>query len=276
MPDSLAELARLLALRARQDVLQCAGGTFAACLRGAGLEFAELREYQPTDDARYLRWQSLDGPGPVTVRQFAPEQDTRDCLAFDVSSSMTAAPRKHRLALDTAALLAAVSILHGHGLKLVRFSNHLDSVLDLGTGNHALQRATRELFTPSPARTATDLPALLTSLHNLLAKPTRIFIVSDFLGHDYAAPLARLAARHDVTACLILPPLSDELPDNSPQDLTDAESGKTVSAAPSPETEAQFRLETRRTILAAHASCLLFDGSAPPLQTLLANLHART
>ena len=268
----LRELAWQLAARARRDVLSCLGGSVISRLRGAGIDFHELREYHPEDDARHIHWPSAASLGPVTVKQFHEENELRDVIALDVSSSMTANASKWQLATETATVLCAISTLFGDGASLLRFSSRTESHTWLPAGSRSLEVAARQLLEIPNQPADTDLPALCNSLNNALAKPSRIFIVSDLIGDDYDVAMKRLAYRNDVTVCHVTTDVLSELPAGICE-VEDAETGQRITLArdvraEAAESQRQFIDESRRRVHACDAAYIHFSDDKTPVETL--------
>lgn len=274
--SALSELARLLALRVRRDVVSGLGGAYASRQRGAGLEFEELREYQPGDDARYLHWPSLLQRRTVTVRQFREEHERHDVIAVDVSRSMTVEAAKWQLGCETAALLCGCATLFGDGASLLLYSDCREGYVHLGTGEAQLRRGVRELVGVSPSGTATDLEGMLEALDGLLKKPSAVFIVSDL--PKVPTALSRLSRRHDVTVCHICPSVLAELPPCGWADVRDAESGEArvlrVDAEAIRGREDGWRRAMRQEVLRAQARyCGIEKDSYSELLQSFSNVH---
>ena len=269
---TLRELAWLLAARAKRDVMSCLAGTAVSRLRGAGIDFHELREYHPEDDARHIHWPSAASLGPLTVKQFHEENELRELIALDVSSSMTVNAPKWRLATETAALLCAVSALFGDGFSLLRFDSKTESHTKLPAGQKSLEIASRQLLEVPQQPADTNLPALCDGIRNALTKPSRVFIVSDLIGDDYDAPLKRLAFRHDITVCHILPDILSELPPHIVE-VQDAETGERIalqrrSREETTDCQRQFIDDSRARVQACNAAYIHFSDDKTPAETL--------
>lgn len=94
---SLAQLmalefkARDLSFLARQPQGSILAGNHASRLRGRGLNFDELRRYQPGDDLRHLDWRASLRTGKPVVRTFTEERDRPALIVVDQRMSMFSA-----------------------------------------------------------------------------------------------------------------------------------------------------------------------------------------
>lgn len=270
MNNQLAELARILALRVRRDILTGMAGSFLSQARGAGLEFSELKEYHLGDDARHIHWPSAQFPSTIKLKRFQEEQEITDCIALDVSRSMTLDTTIWKLATDIASLLAGVATLFGNGATILRFTDIIEESTWIETGNQQLQRAIRHILPTHAKHLETHLPNVIDAMTHALKKPTRIFIISDFIGDDFQTNLAKLAFKHDVTLCHVMP--DDKIWKRTLQEteIQDAETGqRLVVQSTTPQKRLQFIEQTQARARAANAHFRLFDLVQTPLQTLL-------
>ena len=230
-PESAAALLRRVewtALRRLDGLLQ---GGFPTLSRGAGLDLADLREYQPNDDVRHIDWNvtaRLDNPH---VRVFTEDREMSACLIADGSASMdfgSTARTKRVLQTEFIALMARLLTRHG---------NRVGGLLG-GSGNagwlparggreqvmHLLQQMEKRL---PPVAGDEGLAGWLQAAGRGLRRRSTVFVVSDFISPaGWERPLARLAERHDVIAVRLVDPLEQSLPDVGLLTLRDAETGE--------------------------------------------------
>src|SRR6266849_8238991 len=63
-------------------------GDFHSAFHGRGIEFSQVREYQPGDDIRTIDWNVTARTGTPHVKEFIEERDLTVIIAVDVSASM--------------------------------------------------------------------------------------------------------------------------------------------------------------------------------------------
>jgi uncharacterized protein (DUF58 family) len=208
-------------------------GGYRTPYRGSGMDFAGLREYVETDDARHIDWNATARLNSPQVRQFVEDRDLTVWLVLDRSASMsTGAPGrgKHDVLTDLALLLARLfgrgnrvgAILHdGANARIVAPGAGRAHALRIG---HELDRATAS----GPASTAiTDFAAMLDATATVARRRSLIIVVSDFIGSgDWDKQLLRLVHRHEVVALRVLDATDDELPDAGLIVVEDAETGE--------------------------------------------------
>jgi uncharacterized protein (DUF58 family) len=233
-PASTAEvLARIrrIEIRARRLVDDLFIGQYHSVFRGRGMEFEEVREYQPGDDVRSIDWNVTARMGEPFIKKFREERELVVLLLVDVSASQdfgTGLQRKHELAAEIAALLAYSAIKNKDKVGLIAFSDRVERYLPPRKGAQHVLRLIREVLYLQPAGTGTDLGAALEDLDRLARRKSVVFILSDFLTTGYERALRRVARRHDVIAVTLRDPREMELPDAGMVYLRDSESGAAV------------------------------------------------
>jgi uncharacterized protein (DUF58 family) len=206
-------------------------GTYRSVFRGSGLEFEEVREYEPGDDIRSIDWNVTARMGTPYIKKFREDRELNILLAVDVSASSwfgTVDQSKRELAAEVAALLAMTAMRSHDRIGLLRFGKGLQEWLPSRRGHDHLLRVIRELLYAPPRRVRTELSDAARFLTNITKKRSVVFLVSDFLdvtlGDD---PLLRMLGRkHDVIALVLNDPRELALPDVGVVALEDAETGR--------------------------------------------------
>ncbi len=231
-------------LRRLDGILQ---GDYRTLLRGLGLDFAGLREYQHDDDVRHIDWNVTARMNTPYVRQFSEDRDIGAWFLVDRSASADfgsaraedfhgATPMTKRdLAVQFVALIARVLSRHGNRTAAMLYGEALDAVIPPGRDRrhvlHLLHRL-RERAAATPSRTETSrgptrLDVLLQRAATTLRRRSAVFIVSDFISMPgWEAPLAQLARRHDVMLVHITDPAEQQIPDIGAVILEDPETGE--------------------------------------------------
>lgn len=223
-------------------------GDYRTLARGAGLDLADLREYQGGDDVRHIDWNVTARLQQPHVRQFTEDRDASAWFLLDLSGSMDfgsvaddeadpAAPLRSKRALAEAftAALARVLTRHGNRVGAVLYRRGIEAVLPPRAGRAQVLQLLARLRAPTPAgRAAAPDTHLGTRLADLLQQglaviPRRsaVFVLSDFISAPgWAAPLGRLAQRHDVLAVRLYDAAELALPDLGLLTVQDAETGE--------------------------------------------------
>lgn len=208
-------------------------GDYRTLFRGAGLDLADLREYQYNDDVRHIDWNVTARLQVPHVREFHEDRELGAWFLVDMSASVDFGSRgtsKQSLAAEFVALLARVLTRRGNRVGLLRYGSRVDTVIPPRSGRrHVLHLLASLLQAPPAARKQTDLGEMLQHAVRALRRRSLVFLVSDFISVAGWAPwLARLAQRHEVIAIRLYDPLEMQLPDIGGVLMQDAETGEQI------------------------------------------------
>jgi uncharacterized protein (DUF58 family) len=198
---------------------------------GVGSDFADLREYQPGDDVRYIDWNVTARLDTPYVRQYHDERELTAWLLLDRSSSMSFGHvdrPKARVLTDLVAVLARLLTRDGNRVGAVLYDNAVERIIEPRGGRNQVLRLARDLMRePESARTATDLSGLFRVANNGIKRRSLIFVISDFISEPgWERQLGLLAQRHEVVAICLWDPREVELPDAGILVMQDAETGE--------------------------------------------------
>lgn len=228
LPADLLARVRRIEITTKRLVDHGVAGSYHSVFKGRGMEFAEVRPYQPGDDVRAIDWKRTARMGTPFVKQFVEERDLTVFFAVDVSGSLRFGSRaiaKRELAAEVSALLAFAALRNHDRVGAALLSDRLEQFLPPQRRRNQVLRLVHEILA-RPARGGTDLErALLAALANLRQRAV-LFVVSDFVGAVPVEALKRAAARHDVVILDIVDPRDLEIPAVGPVVLEDAESGR--------------------------------------------------
>jgi uncharacterized protein (DUF58 family) len=215
-------------LRRLDGLLQ---GDYRTMFYGAGVDFANLREYDPGDDVRRIDWNVTARMATPFVRQYVADREVTAWLLLDRSHSMQfgAFDRPKDLVLtEFVATLARLFTRGGNRVGAILFNNQIERIVEPRSGRNQVLRIARHLLDPPAATgTATDLSILLRTGMNSIRRRSLVFVVSDFISEPgWHRPLGLLAQRHEVVAIRLWDPREIELPDAGVIVLEDAETGE--------------------------------------------------
>src|SRR5436190_22555618 len=131
-------------------------GDYRTLWRGAGLDLADLREYQHHDDVRHIDWNVTARLQQPYVRQFTEDRELTAWFLLDLSGSIDFGSQgstgatgleirsKRSVSTDFVAVLARLLTRHGNRVGAMLYGNSLDDVLPARNGRshvlHLLQR----------------------------------------------------------------------------------------------------------------------------------------
>ncbi len=245
IPFDLLRKVRRIEIATNRLVDQGVAGDYHSVFKGRGMEFAEVRPYQPGDDVRGIDWNVTARMGTPFIKQYVEERDLTIFLVVDVSGSLSFGSRailKRELAAEIAALLAFAAVRNQDRVGAALVSDRLELFLAPQRRRNHVLRLVREIL-EQPARGATDLDRGLAAVLATLKRRSVLFLISDFLGSPtsgecrdrrQAEPrppnrsLKAAAARHDLILVEVMDPRDQELPPVGPVVLRDAETGETA------------------------------------------------
>lgn len=229
--DALLKRLEWTVIRRLDGLLQ---GDYRTLWRGAGLDLADLREYQHHDDVRHIDWNVTARLQTPYVRQFTEDRELTAWFLCDLSASVdfgSDTVTKRSVAREFVAVLARLLTRHGNRVGALLYGTAVDTVIPARGGRtHVLNLLQRLAQRPSEtAQGATQLRDLLLAGQRIVKRRSSLFVISDFIsapGWDVA--LAQLAQRHEVTAVRLYDPLEMDLPDIGLVTMRDAESGEQI------------------------------------------------
>ena len=244
VPPEILRQVKLLELRTRGLVNSLFTGEYRSVFKGQGMEFSEVREYQPGDEVRSIDWNVTARMRKPYVKRYIEERELTVMLVVDLSGSERFGTRKRfksELASELAAVLAMSAIRNNDRVGAVLFTDRIEHVVPPRKGRRHALRLMRDLLAFQPVGSGTDIASAVDYAGKMLAHKAIIFLVSDFQSEDLEQPLKLLAQRHDVVAVTVDDPSEHELPDLGLARFVDPESGKTLDVDTSdPAVRARF------------------------------------
>jgi len=227
--DILA-LARRLEIRARRLVDSRAFGAYESVFRGHGIEFAEVREYEPGDPFQSIDWKVSARMGRPFVKRFVEEKELSVLLAVDLSASTafgTRGGQKRDLALEVASVLALAANWSNDRIGLLLFTDRMERFVPPARGRNRVRRLLYEMARHRPEGRGTDLRVALECATRLLRVRSMVFVLSDFQGPRFERELGAASRRHEIVAIHVRDPAEERLPPAGLVEVVDPETGET-------------------------------------------------
>jgi len=207
-------------------------GDYRTLFRGAGLDFADLREYQHHDDVRHIDWNVTARLQTPHVREFTENRELNAWFLLDLSGSVDFGSQERTKRVVSAEFVTVLSRLltrHGNRVGAIFFGSKVDAMLPARHGRmHVLHLLQRMQSHQSPrSESPTQLRHLLEAARTMIPRRSMVFVVSDFMSEPgWDAGLARLAQHHEVLAIRLYDAAELELPDLGLVTIQDAETGE--------------------------------------------------
>jgi uncharacterized protein (DUF58 family) len=261
LPPELLRKIRRIEIRARRLVDHLFLGQYHSVFRGRGLEFSEVREYQPGDDERIIDWNVTARMGSLYVKKYVEERELTVYLLVDASASQTfgtAAQTKAEVSAEIGALLALAAVRNNDRVGLIVFTDRIERFVPPRQGSRHVLRIIRDLLYLRPEGRGTDVAGAIDFLNRVARRRSVAFLISDLHSSDFEAPLRVAARRHDVIAITMSDRRELALPAAGLLELVDAETGESAwvdsdepAVRESYAAAAQRRQDDRRRLLAA-------------------------
>ena len=258
IPREILKKIRQIELRTNRIVTETLAGAYHSVFKGQGMNFDEVREYQPGDEVRTIDWNVTARMNHPFVKKFVEERELTLMLVVDVSGSGLFGSRdqsKRELAAEIASVLAFSAIRNNDKVGLILFTDEVEKFIPPRKGRSHVLRVIREVLFYEPQRRGTDLNEALEFMMRVTPHRAIAVVISDFIGSP-AAPhgrsqrrlrpqlmlleslaqasytmLKQANRRHDVVAVQITDPRELELPVLGRLVLEDAETGEIVEVS---------------------------------------------
>ncbi len=227
IPKDILKKIQQIQIHTRRLVNEAFVGEYHSVFKGRGMEFDEVREYQPGDEIRTIDWNVTARMGHPFIKRYVEERELTVMLLVDVSASGNFGSIKHlknEVATEICAILALSAIKNNDKVGMIMFTDKIEKFIPPKKGPKHVLRVIRELLCAQPTGKGTNISVALEYLNKITHRRTISFIVSDFIANDYAHALRIANKKHDMITITIVDPREQELPNVGFIELRDAES----------------------------------------------------
>lgn len=219
---------RRLEIQTKNIVNEIFSGEYHSSFRGQGLEFSEVREYQPGDNYRDIDWNVSARLGLPFIKKYRESRELNVVFLVDISGSQffgtSYALKKERIA-EIVATLAFSAVANGDRCSLIMYSDVVEKYLPPRKGRNRALEILREILYLEPRGKQTSLAGACEYAAKMLKKHCVVFVLSDFLDSGFEKQMNILARKHDLIALQVLDDMELELPDAGILRLRDPETG---------------------------------------------------
>src|SRR5689334_6225108 len=269
IPREILKKIRQIELRTNRLVTETLGGQYHSVFKGQGMNFEEVREYQPGDEVRTIDWNVTARMNHPFVKKFVEERELTLMLVVDVSASGlfgSGDQSKRELAAEIGSVLAFSAIRNNDKVGLILFTDEVEKYMPPRKGRRHVLRVIREILFFEPKRQGTNLTQALEFMNRVTDHRSIVVAISDFLddtvparpvklpgltgaraadetpmAHGCYPALRQAHRRHDVVAVHIADRYEQELPDLGRLLLEDAETGRVVEVHTHARARAAFK-----------------------------------
>ena len=231
IPREWLKKIRQIELRTVRLVEDLMAGQYHSVFKGRGMDFDEVREYQPGDEVRRIDWNVTARTGVAHIKKYIEEREMTVMILIDASASGNTGSvnqSKRELAAELAAVLAFSAVSNNDKVGALLFTDGAEKYIRPGKGRLHVLRLISEVLTYQPARRGTNLTTALQHINRALSRRAVVFVISDFMDAGYERALKVTSRKHDLIAVPIVDASERALPDLGWIAFEDAETGEVV------------------------------------------------
>ena len=231
IPKELISKIRKIQIHTKAVVTDVFAGRYLSVFKGRGMEFDEVREYQPGDEVRDIDWNVTARMGRPFIKKFVEERELTVMLLVDGSASQSFGTQerfKEELAAELSAVLAFSAIINQDKVGLIIFTDRIEKFVPPAKGSQHVLRVIRDILHHRSEGIATDISLALGYLNRVIPRRTVAFLISDFLAGGYERALKVAGRRHDLIAIKLSDPREGKMEPVGLVRLRDAETGRSV------------------------------------------------
>jgi len=196
-------------------------GDYRSLFYGFGVDFADLREYQPEDDIRYIDWNVTARMDTPYVRKYHEDREVTAWFLLDMSPSvdfgtLQTQTEKRTMLIDFVTVLARLLTRHGNRVGAMMFGSKIQHTIPARGGRMQVLRLVNDMLKQPRLANApfTNLKSFLGGALNSIKRRSLVFVISDFISEPgWERPLSLLAQHHEVLAIRLYDPREKQLPD---------------------------------------------------------------
>jgi len=229
IPKEILRKIRRIQITTSRMVTDVFAGQYQSIFKGKGMEFDEVREYQPGDDIRSIDWNVTARMGHPFVKKFVEERELTVMILLDASQSCyfgSVRQLKNQLAAELSSVLAFSAIQNNDRVGLIIFTDRIEKFVPPRKGLRHVLRVVREALYFKPEGKGTDISLALEYLNKVTTRRAIAFMISDFFDEGFKNLLSVSNKRHDIIAVTITDPREIDFPDVGIVKLNDAETGE--------------------------------------------------
>ena len=227
MPDMDQRL-RQLQLQTRYPVEHLLAGEYRSVFKGRGMDFDEIRPYEPGDDVRSIDWNVTARTGKPHIKRYIEERELAVWFLVDISASCRTGHgdrTKWDVMHEICALLALSAVRNHDRVGLILFSDRIEHINPPRKGRMHAMHLLSDMLSAEPQGRSTDLQPALDALAHLARRRCLTFIISDFLFDTHRDQLGPSSFRQDLIAIAVNDPQEKEPPACGLTAVKDSETG---------------------------------------------------
>ncbi|MFA5857922.1 MAG: DUF58 domain-containing protein [Elusimicrobiota bacterium] len=231
IPREVMNQIRKIEIRTKRLVNDTFAGQYSSVFKGHGMEFSDVREYQPGDDIRSIDWNVTARFGHPYIKKFVEERELTLIFLVDMSGSTdfgTKLKTKAAVAAEITAALSFSAVRNNDKVGLLVFTDKIEKYIPPKKSRAHILRLIREILFYKPQSTGTNIRQALEYINDVQKRKSIIFLISDFNDDGFEKALKVTSYRHDVIAIRIFDEKEESIPSIGNIELKDNESGEVL------------------------------------------------
>jgi uncharacterized protein (DUF58 family) len=228
-------------LRLVEDLM---AGQYHSVFKGRGMDFDEVREYQPGDEVRRIDWNVTARTGVAHIKKYVEERELTIMLLVDASASGSTGSverSKRELAAELTAVLGFSAVRNNDRVGLLLFTDGAEKFVRPAKGRMHVLKLISHVLSYQPGSRGTDITSALQHINMAVTRRSVIFVISDFLDEGFERALQVTSKKHDVIAIPVIDATEGALPNVGWIVFEDAETGVQVELdTGNPQTRSEF------------------------------------
>jgi uncharacterized protein (DUF58 family) len=215
IPKRILQKVKHIEIRTKGLVNNLFGGEYHSVFKGQGMTFSEVREYHPGDDIRMIDWNVTARNNAPFIKVFEEERELTVYILVDISSSggfATINQLKSDICAELASVLGFSAIKNQDKVGLILFSSKVEKYIPPKKNKSHILRLIREVLYYKPSNKGTSIKSALDFLMNVSTRKSVVFLISDFIDHDYWKSLKLVNKKHDLIGIRISDPAEKRIP----------------------------------------------------------------
>ncbi|MEC9400112.1 MAG: DUF58 domain-containing protein [Myxococcota bacterium] len=232
LPKELIKAVKHLEIVARRAVNDQLAGQYQSVFKGRGMDFVDVRAYQPGDDIRVIDWNVSARLDDLYIKQFVEERELTVFLLVDASGSQlfgTQSRRKQECAAELGALIAFSAIKNNDRVGLITFTDKIETFIPPKKGRKHVLRVITEILEQRTTARGTDISAALEHLSRITRKKAVVFLISDFQDEGFEKALNISSRRHEIVPIFLIDPMEEKLPNMGIIQVENPETGELLT-----------------------------------------------
>jgi uncharacterized protein (DUF58 family) len=225
----LLKQVRHIEIKTRGLVNEVFSGEYHSVFKGRGMEFSEVREYQPGDDIRNIDWNVTARFSHPYIKVFEEERELTVMLLVDMSGSLifgSVEKTKQQIAAELSAILAFSAMKNNDKVGLIMFTDRIEKFIPPRKGKSHVLRIIREVLSFEARGNMTDIKGALEYFNHTIKKKSIAFLISDFIDEGYDRILKIIGRKHDLIGVVLTDPREVEFPSAGLVQFKDAETNQ--------------------------------------------------